>query len=252
MMSDRILVTGLSGLIGTALRKDLEGECDLRALNRSEVQGVSTTRASIGDYDTIEPAFAGVDTVIHLAAKISDSAGWESLLETNIKGTRNMFEAARVNGVRRVIFTSSGATVAGWEKVDPYKAIVEGRYADAIENIPLIDESMAARPGNIYASTKVWGEAIARHYADTHGIEVICLRIGFASSEDKPTNDRQFSVWNSQRDVVQAIRLAMTVDLPDKFDVFFILSDNKYSYRNLDRARSLLGFSPRDAAETYR
>ena len=252
MTGNNILVTGLSGLIGTALRVNLEGSCKLSALNRNEVLGIPTTQASIDDYDKILPAFSDINTVVHLAARISDDAGWESLLKTNIEGTRNVFEAARVNGVKRIVFTSSGATVAGWEKVEPYKSLVEGHYDKVNQGIELIDESMAVRPGNLYASTKVWGESIARHYADSFGIEVVCLRIGYANAEDQPVNARHFSVWNSQRDVVQAIRLAMTAELPENFDIFFILSANKHTYRNIDRAKSVLGFMPADEAEFYR
>lgn len=250
-MGDNILVTGMSGLIGSALRLELQSSHSLSALNRSDVAGVTTTRASLEDYSSILPAFRNQETVIHLAAKISDDVGWQALLDTNVIGTRNVFEAARECGVKRVVFTSSGATVSGWEKVEPYKALVEGRY-DEVQEIPMIDESMATRPGNVYASTKVWGESIARHYANAFGLEVVCLRIGFANAEDRPSNPRQFSVWNSQRDVINATKLAISVDLPEKYDVFFILSDNLRGYRNLEHARSVLGYIPSDSAESFR
>jgi nucleoside-diphosphate-sugar epimerase len=178
--------------------------------------------------------------------------GWDALLNTNIVGTRNVFEAAASHGVRRVIFASSGATVSGWEHVEPYASLVAGRYDNLPNDIPLINEDMATRPANMYASTKVWGESIARHYAYQHGLEVNCLRIGFASAEDKPLNARQFSVWNSQRDVVQAIRLAMQHEMTDAFETFFILSDNRYGYRDLSKAKRILGFEPADRAEAFR
>ena len=251
-MSKNVLVTGLSGLIGSALRPVLEDEFNLSALNRSEVPGIQTTQASLENYDDILPAFHGQDIVIHLAAKISDSAGWQALLETNVIGTRHVFEAAKEAGVKRVVFASSGATVSGWEKVEPYKSVIEGRYEDAAAEYSMIDESMATRPGNLYASTKVWGESLARFYSGTFGLEVVCLRIGFANEQDRPTNTRQFSVWNSQRDVVQAIRLAMEVDLPEGFDIFFVLSNNRWGYRSLDHAKTGLGYEPVDSAESYR
>lgn len=251
-MSKKVLITGMSGLIGSALRREIEGDFELSALNRSMVAGIPTTRASLENYDAILPAFAEQELVIHLAAKIHDGVGWQALLETNVIGTRNVFEAARECGVKRVVFASSGATVSGWEKLEPYRAVVEGRYEEAGSEISLISESMATRPGNIYASTKVWGESIARHYASAYDLEVVCLRIGFANKEDRPMNPRQYSVWNSQRDVVQSIRLAMAVDLPEKFDVFFVLSNNRWGYRSLDHARSVLGFEPVDSAETFR
>ena len=250
-MSKNVLVTGLSGLIGSALRPALEDEFNLSALNRSDVAGIPTTQASLENYDDNLPAFHGQDMVIHLAAKISDSAGWQDLLETNVIGTRHVFEAAKESGVKRVVFASSGATVSGWEQVEPYKSIDEGRYEVGSE-YSMIGESMATRPGNVDASTKIWGESLARHYAGTFGLEVVCLRIGFANAQDRPTNARQFSVWNSQRDVVQAIRLAMEVELPEKFEVFFVLSNNRWAYRSLDHAKTGLGYEPADSAESYR
>lgn len=250
-MTDRILVTGMSGLIGSVVRAELEGEVELSALNRREVDGIPTTRADLADLAAMESAFAGQDMVIHLGAVIHDGVGWDALLNTNVVGTRNVFEAALSHSVKKVVFTSSGATVAGWERVEPYASLVNGRYDDLPDDIPLINEEMVVRPANVYASTKVWGEAMARHYSH-QGLEISCLRIGFASAEDKPLNARQFSVWNSCRDVVQAIRLAMDYAPPENFDVFFILSDNRYGYRDLSRARERLGYSPLDTAESYR
>jgi nucleoside-diphosphate-sugar epimerase len=246
-----VLVTGMSGLIGSAFRRQVGAGYELSALNRSLVDGVSTTQASLSDFDAIRPAFEGQHTVVHLAAEISDSAGWDALLQTNVVGTRNVLEASVQAGVKRVVFTSSGATVSGWEQEEPYKALVEGRYDD-VKDIPLINESMATRPANQYAATKVWGESIARHYSQSHGLEVICLRIGFANANDKPDNARQFSVWNSHRDVVSALDLSINLNVSQVFDTFFILSDNRWGYRNIERARSVLGFVPQDRAEDHR
>ena len=247
----RVLVTGLSGLIGRALMDEIRTEHDVSALNRGAVNDVPTTRASIDDFNGIQPAFAGQDVVIHLAAQIHDGVGWDALLATNVVGTRNVFQAAADAGVRRVVFASSGAVVAGWELVPPYAQLVAGEY-DGIGQVPLIDESMPTRPRNLYASTKVWGEALGRHFADNHGLEVVCLRIGYAHTADRPQDARQFSVWNSRRDVVQAIRLAMTANLPDRYEQFFVLSNNRYGYRSIERARRLLGYEPMDAAEDFR
>ncbi len=247
----KVLVTGMSGLLGSALKPEIEAEHELHALNRSAVEGVHTTRASLHEFDAIRPAFENQDVVVHLAAKIHDGVGWDALLETNIVGTRNVFQAAADAGVRRVVFASSGAVVAGWELEAPYSHLVAGDYARCGE-IPMIDETMPVRPRNLYASTKVWGESLGRHYADNHGLEVVCLRIGYAHKADRPTDARQFSVWNSQRDVVQAIRLAMTAALPERYEQFFVLSDNKHAYRSIERARRLLGYAPEDAAERFR
>src|SRR3954468_24121631 len=126
----KVLVTGANGLIGSALRRELAGKYEWSALNRRELPEVPTTQADIGDLEAIQPAFEGIDTVVHLAAVARLDASWQDLLAPNFTGTYNVFEAARVAGVKRVIFASSGATVAGIQRDEPFKAIVDGRYSD--------------------------------------------------------------------------------------------------------------------------
>ena len=251
-MSQDILITGMSGLIGTAVRKRFEPRARLTALNRSDVPGVTTVRADLSHLDAIRPAFEGRDTVIHLAARAGDGFTWEELRDTNVIGTRNVLEAARLAGCKRVVFASSGATVAGWEREEPYRALVEGRYDDVPADWVRIRHDMATRPNGPYASTKIWGEALARYYADSFDLSVIALRIGFVNAEDRPVDARTFSVWCSQRDVVNAIDRAVDLDESIRYDIFFIQSDNKWGYRDLSHSREVLGFSPQDSAEDHR
>jgi NAD+ dependent glucose-6-phosphate dehydrogenase len=78
----RILVTGMSGLIGSATRGGLEGAHELVVLNRSDVQGVTTCRADITDFDAIRPAFDDQEVVVHLAANPGENYRWEQLRDT--------------------------------------------------------------------------------------------------------------------------------------------------------------------------
>lgn len=247
-----ILVTGMSGLIGGLTRRELAPHAALSALNRSAVDGVPTTRADLADYHAIRPAFDGQDVVVHLAAKAGENFTWDELLQTNIVGTRNVLAAAQDAGCKRVVFASSGATVSGWELVEPYKSIIEARYADAPDEWPMIRHDMATRPTGVYGSTKVWGEAIARHVADTSALSVICLRIGYVNADDRPSRLRDYAVWCSQRDIARAI--AGCVDAPKDvhFDIVFATSNNRWGYRDLTHAEAVIGFLPQDTAEDYR
>ena len=251
MSRKKVLVTGLSGLIGGALRRHLGATYDLSGLNRSEVPGIPVHRADIADLDLIRPAFAGVDVVVHLAAIAGANPPWNQIVSTNVVGTRNVFEAARDAGVKRVIFASSGATVAGYERDSPYADIVAGRY-DAVTTWRRLTHESPVRPSGLYGASKVWGEAVARHYADAEGLSGICLRIGAVNRADRPLALRQFAVWCSQRDIAQMIGRA--IDAPDsvRFDVFFVVSDNRWSYRDIDHGRAVLGYEPRDRAEDHR
>jgi nucleoside-diphosphate-sugar epimerase len=248
----KILITGMSGLIGGVVRRQLQEKYSLTALNRSDVPGVQTHRADIADFDAIRPAFEGQEVVIHLAAIASGTASWEEVLHANIIGTRNVFEAAQQAGVQRVIYASSGATVAAWEREFPYGALVNGDYDAVPEQWPLITHETPVRPSGIYGSSKVWGETLARHYVDTSDLSILCLRIGHVTREDRPTSTRDFSIWCSQRDIAQMVERCVEAPAELRYDIFFVLSENKWGYRDLEHPRQVLGFVPQDRAEDYR
>src|SRR5499426_1195238 len=203
-----VLVTGMSGLIGGALRRHLEGKYVLSALNRQPVPGVPCHRADIADLDAIAPAFEGVDTVVHLAARTGSSEAFGEILGANVIGTYNVFEAARRAGVSRVVYASSGATVSAWERDPPYSALVAGRY-DELGSWKTMTHEMPLRPAGLYGASKIWGEAIARHFSDVYGLSAICVRIGRVRAEDRPSSPREFSVFCSQRDVVRMLELCI-------------------------------------------
>ncbi|MYC25878.1 MAG: NAD(P)-dependent oxidoreductase [Gammaproteobacteria bacterium] len=251
-MAHKVLVTGLSGLIGSLLGPELERVCEVTALNRSAVDGIPTTQADIADEAAIRPAFDGIDTVIHLAAKAGGRHPWSDLLTTNIVGTYNVLKLARKSNCRRFIFASSGATVTGYETIQPYLSIVKGQYSNVPEDFVRIDHTQPPWSSGTYGSTKIWGEAICRNFADSSDMNVFCVRIGYVNRENKPLKDRDWATWCSQRDVVNALMACVTKTDPVKFTTFFVTSNNKWGYRDLTHAYDAVGFSPIDSAESYR
>jgi nucleoside-diphosphate-sugar epimerase len=252
MAKARVLVTGMSGLIGRAVRKVLEGRFELSALNRRAVEGVPCHRADIADLEAIAPAFEGVDTVVHLAADAtSPSPPWESVLRTNITGTYNVYEAARRAKVKRVVFASSGATVSGVESDPPYRDLVAGRY-EGLTAWPMLTHLSPVKPATLYGVSKVWGETLGRQYSDAHGLSVLCVRIGRVHAEDRPLSPRDFSVWCSQRDIARLVERCLDAPASLRYDVFFGNSRNKWGYRDLEHTRAVLGWEPVDVAEDHR
>lgn len=252
MTLKKVLITGMSGLIGGTVRKQLEGRYDLRALNRREVPGVTCHRADIADLEAIQPAFAGVDAVVHLAAIALGNATWEETLHHNVIGTHNVFEASRRAGVRRIVYASSGAAVSGWEQEEPYRALVEGRYEEVPQTWKKLTHESPVRPSGLYGCSKVWGEVLARHFSDAYDLSILCLRIGTVNQDDRPVHPRHFSVWCSQRDIVQMIEKCIEAPVHVRFDIFYVVSDNRWSYRDVAHAREVVGFVPQDTAEAYR
>jgi nucleoside-diphosphate-sugar epimerase len=247
----KILVTGMSGLIGGAVKKQLEGKYQLYALNRRRVGGVECYQTDVSDFDAILPAFREKDVVVHLAAIVHGDQPWEDYLRNNIIGAYNVFEASRRAEVKRIIFASSGATVAGWERVFPYNAITEGRYDEVPSPWKILTHESPVHPKGIYGCTKVWGEALAQHYSDAYGISIICLRIGAVHSEDRPLKPRDFANWCSQRDVASMVEKCIQAPESVKFDIFYVLSKNNWRYRDLEHAREVVGFVPQDTADKF-
>jgi len=237
----RVLVTGAEGLIGTAVRRSLAGRHRLTALTLRREEFPSFV-ADIGDLESILPAFDGIEAVVHLAASASVGSSWEEVLANNIVGTRNVFEAARLSGVQRVVFASSNHAVGMHEREaapDAYRA----------DDPLVIGEDVAPRPDSLYGVSKVFGEVLGRYYADVHGLRVVCLRIGAVSRDDDPCAggqpDRMRVLWLSQRDCAELVDCALTADV--RYAIVYGTSDNPRQLFSLRGAREL-GFRPRDRA----
>ncbi len=253
MANKRVLVTGLSGLIGGLLRERLEAEggYEVTALNRSEVEGVRTVQADISDLDAIREAFAGHDAVIHLSAVLTDSE-WDQMMAVNINGTYNVLEASRLAGIKRVVNASSGSVIKGVVRAPGiYRALEEGRYEDVPDSWASVDHNLF-HPYGLYGVSKMAAEGLARHFSDVHGLSVINLRIGTVKPSGIPEGADDYSIYLSHRDVVQAIMLALNAPGDLKFDTFLVTSNNKWGYRDLSHFREVLGYEPLDSAEDFR
>jgi nucleoside-diphosphate-sugar epimerase len=248
-MAKKVLITGMSGLIGGLLKDHLQqvGGYELAALNRRHVEGVTNFQSDIADLDAIKPAFEGQDVVVHLAAYLGGQ-DWEGQHAGNVLGTYNVYEAARLAGVKRVIFASSGNAIRGFERVPPYSDIAAGNYDRVPADFPKITHEQI-RPEAIYGAAKVWGEALGRHFSDDYGISVICVRIGSVHREDRPKTVRENAIYLSHRDINQMLQRC--IDAPDsiKYDVFFAVSNNRWNYRDLSHPKNVIGFEPQDSSE---
>lgn len=249
----KVLITGMSGLIGGILRSHLEtlGGYELTALNRRPVEGMRTLRADIGDLAAIRPAFDGQDVVVHLAAHVA-SEPMGDVVRGNLAGTWNVYEAARAAGVKRVVFASSGDTIRGIDNDPPYNHIVSGDYeATARWEWPKVTKELV-RPGTVYGASKVWGEVLGRVYSTDHGLSVLCVRIGACPAENRPRNVREFAAWVSHRDVADILHRCIEAPADLLYDIFFAVSNNKWNYRDIEHARHVLGYMPKDSAEDHR
>ena len=206
----KLLVTGLSGVVGRALRPALEERYEISALSRSGTSDLPAGRvfkANVGDIDSLYPAFEGIDVVLNLAAAggASDPSGmngdWDLMLKDNIVGCYNVLEAARQSGVSRVILSSSGATANGYELEEPYKSLVSTEDVVLPETWEMVGESSEPKPITLYGVTKLFGEDLGRYYAATTPMSVINLRISSCGPVDEAGPGRAQANWSSHRDL---------------------------------------------------
>ena len=170
---ERVLITGAAGGIGQRLRADLAGVYPLLRLSDRVAPapagpGEEVVVADLGDLAACEAICAGIDGIVHLGGQAIE-ADWETVLQANIVGCYNLFEAARRQGVRRIVFASTNHVI--------------GFYPRATR----IDHQVPPRPDSRYGVSKAFGEALGRFYADKFGLGVMCIRIGnFADRPARP------------------------------------------------------------------
>jgi uronate dehydrogenase len=232
----RILLLGAAGGIGSAIREDLRGRYGLMRLAdiaplTPAGQGEEIAQVDLLDISSLIAAMAGIDTVIHMAGVPvePEANAWEQVLPANIVGVHNLFEAARLARVKRVLFASSH-----------HAAGFHGRETQTAE-------TLVPRPDSYYGVSKVFGEAMGRMYADKFGLQVLSLRIG--AYRDRPSDPRQLSVWISPRDMVELVRCGIEAPDFDYATVYGVSANTRSFWDN--SGVDFLGYAPIDNAEAW-
>lgn len=186
-------MTGAAGAVGTMMRPLLlqqYGKLVLsdRAAPENLSEGESFRPCDLSDKDQVNEMMHGIDRVIHLGGQ-SVEAAWDVVLQANIIGLYNFYEACRGAGVKRVIFASSNHTIGFYGR---------NRRIDADNRV---------RPDSRYGVSKVFGEGLASLYADKHGIGTLSVRIGNIGPE--PLDTRRLSMWLHPEDFLQLCRIGL-------------------------------------------
>jgi len=230
----KILVTGAAGGVRPRLRKLLKGVypsilwSDKRTPNDLGADE-NFIAVDLADYAEVEKIAAGIDGIVHLGG-YSIEGSWDTILQSNIVGCYNLFEAAYRQGVKRVVFASSNHAV-GFYRRDQRVGV-----------------NVTVRPDTRYGASKAFGEALGALYADKHGLRVTCLRIGNVG--DAPIDRRRLAVWLKPEDLVALIRIGL--EHPDiRFEIFYGCSDNAAGWWDNSNARRF-GYHPQGRAEDFR
>ncbi|KAA2254912.1 NAD(P)-dependent oxidoreductase [Solihabitans fulvus] len=235
-MTERILITGAAGGVGTLMRPRLAApDRVLRLLDVADLppaapgEQVELTRASVTDPAAMSAACEGVDAVLHLGGHSLEQP-WGQILDVNINGTYTVLEAARQQGIRRVVLASSNHAVG-------FVPSADGEAGDYL----------FPRPDTFYGVSKVAVEALGSLYADRYGLDVVCVRIG--SCFDRPKDARMLATWLSPDDGARLFEACLAAPEPG-FRVVWGVSDNTRRWFSLDEARAL-GYESKDNAEDH-
>lgn len=233
-----LLMTGAAGGLGTAMRSRLKHNCDVlrlsdRAATRdalgSAQAGEEIVLADLAQAHEVEAAVQGCQAVVHFGG-ISVEGPFEPILQANILGLYNLYEAARKHGVRRIVFASSNH--------------VTGFYRQS----ETITTQHPPRPDSLYGVSKAFGEDLSRMYFDRYGIETACVRIG--SSFPEPKDRRMLASWLSYDDLHRLIVACLSTPVLGHSIVFGV-SDNAVRWYDNSAARHV-GFVPQDSSDVFK
>ena len=230
---ENVVITGAAGSVGRILRAHWGDRYRLRLADLRPVEGREAhedfLQTDISDAAQMLQACAGIDVVVHLAADPSPVAEFcDSLLQRNVIGAYNGFEAARQAGCQRVVFASSGQAMLG--------------YAGG----PTISWDAPVYPQNVYGATKCWGEALARVYSDQHGLSCICVRLGSPNFDQAGDWDPEAMYANiSPRDTAQLFGRCVDVEGVN-FAIVPGTSRHRHSWMDVEHTCRVLGYEPQD------
>ena len=230
----RLLLTGAAGGLGRELRPRLKAFCKVLRLSDIADLGVPAVGeelmpAALENADSMLALLAGVDAVVHLGG-ISVEGPFGPILQANIVGAYNLYEAARKQGVHRIVFASSNH-VTGFYRQDE-----------------VIDATMPMRPDGYYGLSKAFGENLAQFYFDRFGLETVSLRIG--SSFPEPLDRRMLATWMSYDDLERLVVASLNAPVVGH-SVIYGVSDNATTWWDNTPARHI-GYRPQDSSEPFR
>jgi nucleoside-diphosphate-sugar epimerase len=183
-----ILITGGAGFIGSHLIRHLletererlvvlDTDLDVQGLIRSSDDRVMPVLGDVLDRPKLLRTIERwrVERIVHLAYILEtrdDDVRWQ--IEVNVMGTTNVFEAARLSGVSRVVYASSAY-------VYPHRHTLGG---------PQLSEDDPPAPDAVYGACKLFNEHIAQQYADLLGLDPVGLRFTAAFGPGRARRER--------------------------------------------------------------
>lgn len=231
--TNRLLMTGAAGIIGLQIRaglRDLANHVrlsDLVDLGQAG-PGEEIVTCDLTDTPALRHLVRDCDAILHFGG-ISTEDTAEAIHQVNIEGVYQLYEAARKEGVKRILFASSNHAIGFHSRETRLTA------------------SSPTRPDSNYGVSKVYGEALARLYWDKYGIETLIVRIG--SCFPVPKDRRMMATWMSADDMLRLI--GCMLDAPRLgCPIVYGVSDNAESWWD-NSETAYLGWKPQDSSAQF-
>jgi len=230
----RILLTGAAGRLGTQLRQSLAPLAKhIRLADRTPAQNLQNHEEmqvfDLADEASTMAATQNVDAIVHFGGAALERP-WDEILNANIRGSYHIYEGARRNGVKRIVYASSVHAI-GYHRLDAH-----------------IDTAAPVRPDSLYGVSKCFVESLASLYWDKFGIESVCLRI--FSSFPEPADRRMLWSYLSFADCSRLVQASLTAPHVGN-TISFGLSNNMVKPVD-NRLAGHLGYVAQDNSEPFR
>ena len=228
MKKETVLITGSSGQSGKAIVKLLSSTYNIIGFDING--GEFTTQiGNLTDWATIKEITKGVSAIIHTAslhAPHIKTHPREDFVDTNIKGTLYLLEAAKLNDVRKLIYTST-TSLYGESLENPDKAV-------------WVTEEIQTKARDIYDITKLTAEEICKDFFNPDKLQTISLRV--SRFWDEPLDKKLFYRMYrgvDVRDVAMAHKLAIDKNI-DSFEIFNISAQSIFEISDIFELRKNL------------
>ena len=232
-MLKKLVLTGAAGRLGSYLREPLSKLAE-ELVSTDIVDDIGNVlanetyvRGDLASLDDMMGVLSGADMVIHFGA-IGDEAPFDAILEANIKGAYNVWEAAYQNGLKRVVYASSIHAVGMHPKTD------------------FIGTDAPHRPDTFYGLAKCFAEDLGSLYWDKRGLESVCMRILSAAQVNNP---RALGSWLSYDDLIHLVERAIDTPITGHTIIYGVSNNDRAPVDN--HLASFMGYRPKDNAEQF-